>query len=78
MKRSYVSIKKRFFHPDIRYQDILKPNNLIAHVKLQEFAQRVGYITALETSGKISPAVAYKQIKQLYKQLITSKKTTAR
>jgi|GEM_PF-6774129 len=41
MKRSYVSIKKRFFHPDIRYQDLLKPNNLIAHVKLQEFAQRV-------------------------------------
>jgi hypothetical protein len=42
---------------------------------LQEFAQRVSYISALETAGKLSPEEAYIKIKDLWKQLKQSKKT---
>jgi hypothetical protein len=41
---------------------------------LQEFAQRVSYISGLETGGKLSPEQAYEQVKSLWKQLKKSKK----
>jgi hypothetical protein len=41
---------------------------------LQEFAQKVGYITHLETNGKLDPEDAYDQIHALWKQLKQSKK----
>jgi hypothetical protein len=39
------------------------------NANLQEFAQQVGYISALETNGKLSPEVAFDQIQQLWHQL---------
>lgn len=44
------------------------------NANLQEFAQKVGIITSLETNGKLSANEAYKQIKLLWKQLKCSKK----
>lgn len=39
-----------------------------------EFSQRVGFICALESNGKLSPIDAYQLIKQLFKQLKKSKR----
>jgi hypothetical protein len=41
---------------------------------MQEFSQKVGYITSLETAGKISPEESYRRIKALWKELKSSKK----
>ncbi|MDF5719307.1 MAG: hypothetical protein PUP91_02205 [Rhizonema sp. PD37] len=66
--------KDEFLYPRSRYYGQVKPQNLIFNANLQEFAQKVGYITSLETSGKISSQEAYSQIKLLWKQLKHSKK----
>ncbi len=63
-----------FFLPRTRYHGEFKPENLVFNANLQEFAQKVSYITALETSGKLSPYEAYKKIQALWKQLKESKK----
>ncbi|MDB9540184.1 hypothetical protein NWP21_15175 [Anabaenopsis sp. FSS-46] len=66
--------KKNFIYPRSRYYGQFEPKNLIFNANLQEFAQKVGYISNLETSGKLTPQQAYKQIKTLWKQLKRSKK----
>lgn len=66
--------KDEFLYPRSRYYGQVKPEHLVFNANLQEFAQKVGYITNLETSGKLSPEEAYKQIKALWKQLKQSKK----
>jgi hypothetical protein len=65
--------KYNFLYPRSRYYGKLQPENLVFNANLQEFSQRVSYITALETSGKISSSEAYCQIKTLWKQLKQSK-----
>ena len=50
------------------------PNNLLFNANLQEFAQKVSYICALESNGKISSEDSYAQIKQLWHELRASKK----
>jgi hypothetical protein len=45
------------------------------NANLQEFAQKVNVICNLETNGKISSYKAYKQIKALWKELKTSRKS---
>ena len=66
--------KDRFFLPRANYHGQVKPENLVFNANLQEFNHKVGYITALETSGKLSPEEAYRKIKALWKQLKRSKK----
>lgn len=66
--------KDDFLYPRSRYYGRVKPENLVFNANLQEFAQRVGYITNLEINGKLSPDEAYAQIKALWKQLKRSKK----
>ncbi|MBP5974160.1 hypothetical protein HW132_15770 [Brasilonema sp. CT11] len=66
--------KDDFLYPRGRYHGQFKPENLVFNANLQQFAQKIGYITSLETSGKISPSDAYNQIKALWKQLKRSKK----
>ena len=75
MEQSDQDDKERFLYPHASYHGQVKPENLVFNANLQEFAHKVGYITALETSGKLSPLEAYKQIKELWKQLESSKKT---
>ncbi|WYL97597.2 MAG: hypothetical protein HEQ35_00540 [Gloeotrichia echinulata IR180] len=62
-----------FLYPHSRYYGEVKPENLVFNANLQEFSQRVGYIAALETSGKISPQQAYYEIRACWKQLKKSK-----
>jgi hypothetical protein len=67
--------KNKFLYPRSRYYGQVKPENLVFNANLQEFAQKVAYITNLETNGKLHPEDAYKKIKALWKQLKSSKKT---
>lgn len=74
MEKSNQETKNNFLYPRSRYYGQVRPENLIFNANLQEFAQKVGYISNLETSGKLSPQEAYQQIKSLWKQLKHSKK----
>lgn len=49
-----------------RYRGNVKPENLVFNANLQEFAQRVTYISCLETNGKISPEESCQKIEQLW------------
>lgn len=66
--------KERFFYPIAHYRGDFTPERLAFNSNLQEFAQRVSLVCGLETGGKISQEDAYKEIKQLWDQLRTSKK----
>jgi hypothetical protein len=66
--------KREFLYPQSRYYGKFTPENLVFDANLQEFCLKVGYITGLETSGKLSPEEAYQQIKILWKQLKQSRK----
>ena len=66
-----------FLYPRSRYYGQVKPENMVFNANLQEFAQRVNFICALETGGKLPPDDAYKQIKALWKQLKRTKKQLA-
>lgn len=67
--------KNSFLYPQSRYYGSFSPEFLAFNSNLQEFAQKVSYISALETGGKLSPEEAYDQIKCLWKQLKQSKKS---
>jgi hypothetical protein len=75
MTQSNQSDKNNFLYPRSRYYGQVKPENLVFNANLQEFAQKVGYITNLETNGKLDPEDAYEQIKSLWKHLKLSKKS---
>lgn len=66
--------RDNFLYPRSSYRGDIKPENLVFNANLQEFAQKVSYICNLETSGKVPPQKAYKQIKNLWKELKRSKK----
>ncbi|MBD2085210.1 hypothetical protein NDI49_10220 [Trichocoleus sp. ST-U3] len=66
--------KLSFLYPQSRYWGRFTPEELAFNANLQEFAQKISYISALQTGGKISSEQAYKDIKSLWKQLKTSKK----
>jgi hypothetical protein len=63
-----------FIEPRSRYYGQVKPENLVFNANLQEFANRVMFIACLNTNGKLPPAVAYQEIKGLWKELKQSKK----
>lgn len=67
--------KDKFLYPRSSYHGEFKPENLVFNANLQEFAQKVSFLCNLETAGKIKPGEAYRQIKDLWKQLKNSKKT---
>lgn len=69
--------KNNFIYPRSRYYGKFQPENLVFNANLQEFAQKISYITCLETGGKLSSGEAYQQIKALWKQLKRSKKDLA-
>lgn len=65
--------KDKFFNPRGAYYGDFTPERLAFNANLQEFANRVAILCALETGGKVSPEEAYKEIKSLWKQLKHSK-----
>ena len=66
--------KENFLYPKDNYHGKFSPQNLAFNANLQEFTQKIGYICALETNGKISAEEAYDRIKELWHQLKASKK----
>ncbi len=66
--------KNGFLYPRSQYYGAFSPETLAFNANLQEFAQKISYISALETGGKLSPEEAYTQVKCLWKQLKQSKK----
>lgn len=73
MKQSHQTDKEKLLYPRARYYGQIKPENLVFNANLQEFSQKVGYITSLETSGKLAPHEAFDKINELWKQLKRSK-----
>ncbi len=73
MTNSDIS-KDSFLYPRSRYYGEFTPEHLAFNANLQEFSQKVSYISALETGGKLSSEQAYEQVKCLWKQLKHSKK----
>ncbi|MEQ9356142.1 DUF7219 family protein [Coleofasciculus chthonoplastes] len=67
--------KQNFLYPRCRYYGKFTPEDLAFNANLQEFAQKVSYISALETGGKISSERAYQQVQDLWKQLKHSKES---
>jgi len=65
--------KDNFLYPRSRYRGEFTPQQLAFNANLQEFAQRVGILCSLETGGKIKSSEAFDEIKQMWKQLETSK-----
>ena len=74
MEESDRADKENLLFPRSRYHGEFKPENLVFNANLQEFAQKVGYVVNLQTSGKVASEEAYTQIKALWKQLKHSKK----
>jgi hypothetical protein len=64
-----------FLYPRSRFYGDFSPQQLTFNANLQEFATRVGYISGLQTGGKLSSDEAFEEIKSLYKQLKRSRKT---
>jgi hypothetical protein len=56
-----------------RYHGEFTPANLVFNANLQEFSQKVSFIVALETGGKLSALAAYEQIEALRDVLLQSK-----
>lgn len=56
-------------YPKSRYRGHFTPENLLFDANLQEFAQRVGYISNLSANGKLSPEESYSQLEVLWQQL---------
>ncbi len=48
--------------------------DMLFDANLQEFAHRIGIICGLESGGQLPPDQAYRQIKNLWKQLKRSRK----
>jgi hypothetical protein len=69
-----MTVNTNFLYPKSLYRGSVQPENLVFNANLQEFAQRVNYITNLETNGKLSPEESYQEIRNLWKQLKRSKK----
>lgn len=67
--------KQNFLYPRCRYYGKFTPEYLAFNANLQEFAQKVSYVSALETGGKISSEQAYQQVYSLWKQLKQTKES---
>jgi hypothetical protein len=63
-----------FIYHRQRYSGKVYPQNMVFNANLQEFAQRVNYISILETAGKMAPEDSYSRIEALWQELKISKK----
>lgn len=61
------------FYWGSRYRGNPTPENIVFNANLQEFAQKVDLIVALQTGGKLSAEESYVQIETLWEQLQESK-----
>lgn len=55
-----------FLYPYAPYWGDGPPNAVLFNANLQEFSQKVGYISALHQSGKLTSQDAYRRIHELW------------
>ncbi|AVH64086.1 MULTISPECIES: DUF7219 family protein [Nostoc] len=67
--------KINFLYQRYRYLGKHTPQNFLFNANLQEFSQRVCYLSNLQTLGKISSQECYEEIELLWQQLTQSFKT---
>lgn len=67
--------KEQFIYPKESYRGDFKLEKVAFNANLQEFAKKVNVICNLETNGKISSQKAYQDIKALWKQLKSTRKS---
>jgi len=67
-------IKQQFFYPMSKYHGRYTPQLMVFDSNLQEFSQRVSFVCALESNGKMTGEETYQEIKKLKKQLKKAKK----
>jgi hypothetical protein len=72
MLRQNTQDKNQYLYPRGSYHGKFTPEKLVFNANLQEFSQRVGYISALETGGKLTTEEAYQSVKALWKDLKNS------
>lgn len=60
---------QQFLYPSAKFHGSFSIDSLVFDANLQEFSQRVGYISNLHTGGKLSSDEAFKQICQLWEDL---------
>jgi len=58
-----------FLLPHNSYRGVSRPDNLVFNANLQEFSQRVNFISCLGSNGKMTPTEAFEQIQVLWKEL---------
>lgn len=66
-------VSKDFVNAYSRYYGEACPGNLLFNANLQEFAQRIGFISGLHTGGKLTSEEAFAQISELWQALESSK-----
>ncbi|MGV0105142.1 Isopropylmalate/homocitrate/citramalate synthase [Nostoc sp. DSM 114160] len=64
--------KNNFLYQRYRYLGKYTPQSFLFNANLQEFSQRVYYLSNQETLGKISSEECYEEIELLWQQLTQS------
>ncbi|EAZ90355.1 DUF7219 family protein [Crocosphaera chwakensis] len=70
-----AKIKENFLCPISPYHGSLTNHTVMFNTKLQQFAQKVGFIANLHTGGKLPPKEAYDQVEGLWRELEATKMT---
>ncbi|MDJ0660891.1 MAG: hypothetical protein QNJ42_15595 [Crocosphaera sp.] len=69
MDNTPANIKDHFLYPISPYHGALSKDKVIFNAKLQEFAQKVGFIANLYTGGKLPSEEAYGRVESLWREL---------
>ena len=69
------NIKDYFLYPICPYHGTLTKDTVLFNAKLQEFAQKVGFIANLYTGGKLPSEEAYFRVESLWRELESTKTT---
>jgi transcriptional regulator with AAA-type ATPase domain len=70
----FMNIEDEFLNPLALYQGETSLAQYMFNANLQEFANKVDLLCALQTGNKISAEDAYAEIRKLWKELKLSKK----
>jgi isocitrate lyase len=66
--------KYDFIYQKSSYYGKATPENIEFNKKLQEYSQKLIYLSGFQTAGKISATSAYKQAEKLWQELEQTKK----
>lgn len=73
MYEKQCNIKQDFLYPVSPYYGSLTNDTVIFNAKLQEFAQKIGFLANLHSSGKVPSEEAYSEVESLWRELELTK-----